>query len=239
MNPAVANHPKFKDFHLHVRSVLSLDVVILSLEGDAIPLRFRYEKLVLAGWSGRDRGEVMAHIEELSRIGVPSPTEVPKFFSVGPNLLTTSRRIGVLEGRNSGEVEYVVLVEDGKPRYVTVGSDHTDREVERMDVHLSKQLYPKIIPPVVWPYEEVEDHWDELVLELRVDGEVAQRSDVGKLLGPEDLIERAGLDGNAVLFSGSIPWIGGRMRFGGEYRMEIGDPLLGRMIAYSYSIYRV
>ena len=208
-------------------------------EGEVIPLRFSYERLVLAGWSGRDRVEVMAHIEELRRIGVPPPSEVPKFFRVGPNLLTTSRRIGVLEGRNSGEVEYVILVEDGRPRYVTVGSDHTDREVERMDVHLSKQLYPKIIPPVVWVYEEVEDHWDELVLELMVDGEVAQRSEVGKLLGPEDLIERAGLDGNAILFSGSIPWIGGRMRFGREYRMEIIDPMLGRRIAYSYSIFGV
>ncbi len=216
----------------------SLDILISFLGGDVVPLRFSYEKLVLSGWSGRDKEEVMAHVRELERIGVPPPREVPKFFSVGPNLLTTSRRIGVLGGRNSGEVEYVILVEEGRPRYVTVGSDHTDRDVERTDVLLSKQLYPKIIPPIAWPYEEVVDHWDDLSLELRVDGEVAQRSRVGRLLRVEDLLERAGLRGNAVLFSGSIPWIGGKMRFGDEYRMEISDPVTGRKIAYSYSVYR-
>ncbi len=212
----------------------SLDIVIVLASGEVIPRRFSYERLVLAGWSGRDRDEVMAHVKELKRIGVPPPSEVPQFFRVGPNLLTTSRRIGVLEGRNNGEVEYVILLEDGRPRYVTVGSDHTDRDVERMSVPLSKQLYPKVIPPIVWPYEEVVDHWDELVLELRVDGTIAQRSKAEGLLRADELIDRAGLEGNAVLFSGSIPWINGEMKFGREYRMEIRDPVLRREIAYSY-----
>ncbi len=216
----------------------SLDIVVVLASGEVIPRRFSYERLVLAGWSGRDRNEVMAHVEELKRIGVPPPSEVPQFFRVGPNLLTTSHRIGVLESRNSGEVEYVILLEDGRPRYVTVGSDHTDRDVERMSIPLSKQLYPKVIPPIVWPYEEVVDHWDELVLELRVDGTLAQSSKAERLLRAEELIERAGLEGNAVLFSGSIPWINGEMRFGREYRMEIRDPVLGRRIAYSYLIHR-
>jgi len=216
-----------------------LDIVILSADGGVIPRKFSYEKLVLAGWAGRDREEVMAHVEELKRIGVPPPTEVPQFFRVGPNLLTTSRDIGVLGSRNSGEVEYVIFLENGRPEYVTVGSDHTDRDAERMDVLLSKQLYPKVIPPVVWLYEEVMDHWDELILELRVDGVLAQSSKVGKLLRVEELVERAGLEGNAVLFSGSIPWIGGEMRFGREYGMGIKDPVLGRGISYSYSVHEV
>ncbi len=216
-----------------------MDVLVSSNDGEFIPIRFPFERLVLSGWSGRDRSEVLAHVEELGRIGVPPPDEVPKFFGVGPNLLTTSRSIGVLGDGNSGEVEYVILIEDGSPRYVTVGSDHTDREVERIDIHLSKQLYPKVIPPVAWPYGEVEDHWDDLILELRVDRRVAQRSGVRSLLRAEDLIEKAGLRGNAVLFSGSIPWIGGRIRSGGEYRMEISDPLLGRRIAYRYSVRRI
>jgi len=211
-----------------------VDALVSFIDGEFVPLRFKYEELLLAGWSGRSREEVLAHIEELRRIGVPPPEKVPSFFRVSPNLLTTSRELGVLGSRNNGEVEYVIFIEDGEPRYVTVGSDHTDRDVERMDILLSKHLYPKVIPPVVWPYEEVEDHWDDLILRMEVDGVLSQQSKMGALLRAEDLIERAGLKRNAVLFSGSIPWLDGSMRFGREYRIEVEDPVLGRKIAYSY-----
>ena len=204
-------------------------------DGEVEPLRFEFDRLVLAGWAGRDKESVYAHIEELKRLGIPPPPKVPCFFHVGANLLTTERTVRVLESRNNGEVEYVLLLEGGRPKYVTVGSDHTDRDMERESFLLSKQLCPKVIPPIVWVYDEVIDHWDDLILRMSVDGKISQESPLKSLLKPQDLVREAGLgDCNAILFSGSIPWIGGEMAFGRRYRIELEDPIFRRKISYTY-----
>ncbi|MCS7102658.1 MAG: DUF2848 domain-containing protein [Candidatus Korarchaeum sp.] len=217
-----------------------IDLLLQSREGDLSPISFEFGKLLLGGWSGRSKEEVLAHVEELKKLGVPEPERVPSFFPVSCNLIDSSVRVQVIGDRTSGEVEYVLLVEGGEPKYVTVGSDHTDREVERLSVHLSKQLYPKVIPPLVWRYEEVEDHWDELVLRMSVDGVLSQESKLSSLLPPEDLLKLSGIAvENAVVFSGSISWIGGALRFGRRYSFSLTDPILGRRVGYSYEVVRI
>ena len=217
-----------------------LQLYVLHADGEIEPILFRYEKLVLGGWSGRNKEDVLAHVEELRKLGIPAPSEVPSFFYVGTNLLTSDREIKVLRGKNNGEVEYVLFLDEGKPRYVTVGSDHTDREVERTSFQISKQLYPKIISPVVWDYEEIYDHWDTLILRMYVDGKLSQEASLKSLLRPQDLIKEAGLnEDNAVLFSGSIPWKGGEVAFGRKYRIEMEDPILRRKIYYVYETHEL
>ncbi len=209
-------------------------LVLSTADGQYLPVNFEFDELILAGWSGRDESKVLKHVKELKEIGIPPPTTIPSFYRVGAHLLTHNRRVRSFGDRSNGEVEYVLFVREGEPLYVTVGSDHTSRDLERESVLLAKRVYPKIIPPVVWPYEEVKDHWDSLILRMYVDGELAQESELSSILAPEDLLSKLP-PGNFVLFSGSISWLEG-LKFGSRYRIEVQDPVLGRKIAYSYEL---
>ena len=63
----------------------------------------------------------------------------------------------------SGEVE-PVLVGAADRLWVTVGADHTDRKLESYGVAVSKQVCPKALGRTAWRFEEVEPHWDRLLL---------------------------------------------------------------------------
>jgi hypothetical protein len=107
------------------------------------PVLFPVQRLVCAGWVGRDKRFLQAHIDELAQHGVPAPTRVPIYLNFSPSLTTTSDVVYVISPETSGEVEYVVL--KGADRtYVGVGSDHTDRGFEKFSIPASKHLYSKI-----------------------------------------------------------------------------------------------
>ncbi|QZA32903.1 DUF2848 family protein [Hydrogenibacillus sp. N12] len=120
-------------------------------------MAFQVQHLVLGGFSGRNTSEVMNHIEELEKIGVQRPPQVPMLYPVSRDRLKVDDKIQVLDDATNGEVEYVLFV-DKEILYVTVGSDHTDRDLEKYSVRKSKQMYPNIIPRKVWRYEDVKDH---------------------------------------------------------------------------------
>jgi hypothetical protein len=213
--------------------------LLIHPDGEVEHLRFHFSKLILGGWTGRNREDVLLHIEELKKIGVPEPERVPVFFPVGANLLYSGNSIQVFSDKTSGEVEYVLLIEKDEPKYVTVGSDHTDREIERVSVHLSKLLYPKIVAPVVWSYDDVRNHWDELILTMEIDNILVQESRTSAILHPEKLIELCGEKERAMIFSGSIKWRNGFLRFGKRYRISLRDPVLRRSISFSYETIRI
>jgi hypothetical protein len=176
---------------------------------------FDVRRLLLAGYSGRDRETVIKHINELKEMGVPEPDSVPVLYEVDPSLLTTGGLIRVRSKTTSGEVEYVLLVVSRDEIYVTVGSDHADREVEKVDVLKAKKSCPKVIAPKVWPYQEVANHWDELVLRSVVELEgsrrvVYQEGTLSLILPPGELLRIFNVkEGGTVLFSGTIPVKGG------------------------------
>ncbi|NIQ18355.1 MAG: DUF2848 domain-containing protein, partial [Candidatus Aenigmarchaeota archaeon] len=78
-----------------------------------------------------------AHIEELRREGIPPPPSVPMLFPVLSHNITTAGQIQVVGSRTSGEAEFVLLL-DGENIFVGVGSDHTDRDLERHSIMKSK-----------------------------------------------------------------------------------------------------
>lgn len=125
------------------------------------------KQLVIAGWTGRDRAAIEHHIDELAAIGVPRPSSVPLYYRVAASLLTQGERIEVLGAGSSGEVEPVLLRAQGR-WWLTVGSDHTDRDAERAGVALSKQLCAKPIAAQAWL-------WDALA--ARADG-IGLRSEI-------------------------------------------------------------
>ena len=149
--------------------------------------------LVVAGWTGRDRAAVEKHIAELEALGVKPPATTPIFYRVSAARLTIADSIEALGEASSGEVEFVLLQQDGR-LWVGAGSDHTDREVEKFGVSVSKQMCDKPIAPEFWPIDEVAPHWDKLMLRAHI-AEKGQRvlyqeGPVTAMLDPMDLIEQ-------------------------------------------------
>ena len=201
-------------------------------------------RLIVAGWTGRDRAALDHHIAELANLGVSPPSEVPIFYRGGAALVTNDATIEVVGAGTSGEVE-PVLVDDGESLWLGLGSDHTDRELEAHSVALSKQICPKPVAEEIWPWAEVEDHLDALELRSWIrgtaDGEwtLYQEGALAGIRPLPDLIARspAGEDGRlqagTVMLCGTLGAKGG-IRPARFFRMELRDPVRGRAIEHAY-----
>jgi hypothetical protein len=203
----------------------------------------KIDDLVIAGWTGRDAATVEHHIAELEAIGVKRPRTVPSFYRVGANLLTTDLRLDMAGSDSSGEVEFVLFsLVDGL--FVGIGSDHTDRTVEAYGVTVSKQMCPKPVGATLWPWSEVKDHWDRLVLRSWVtrDGQRAlyQEGSVTKMLAPDDLIKRylesdTALPVGTAMFCGTLPVIGA-IGGGDLFEIELEDPIRKHSLKHGYHV---
>jgi hypothetical protein len=168
------------------------------------------------------------------------------FCKISTHQARTEEAVEVLSGHTSGEVEFVLLCEAGAPRWVTVGSDHTDRDMERRSLAAAKQMYPKILAPTVWPLSEVLPHWDALILRswVCIDGtrQPYQEDTLQAMLAPADLLAAvvraygAPALQQAVVFSGTLATLGGELLCGERFEMELLDPVLGRRIRHSYAV---
>jgi hypothetical protein len=198
--------------------------------------------LVIAGWAGRDAAAVQHHIEELAAIGVPPPSSVPVYYRAAAANLTQAPVLEVLGPDSSGEVEPVLLsLADGL--WLGVGSDHTDRKAEATGIALSKQLCGKPIGHGLWRFEEVEQHWDSLLLRAiaTIDGTevLYQEGALAALRHPRDLMARRpggpALPPGTLMFCGTLGAIGG-IRPARRFAMELHDPVLGRSMRHAYDI---
>ena len=188
-------------------------------------------RVICAGYAGRDQGSVRRHIEELKALGVPAER------------VTAGTEITVDSASTSGEVEFVLL-KTASGTLVTVGSDHTDRELEKSDVPLSKAVCPKVIGPTFWHLSDLADHWDRLRLKssVNVDGHLVPYQDgyLSELMEPRD-IERClaeslpAFSSGDMLFSGTIPSKRGLV-ISDLFAMELLDEVSGRSIKHSYKI---
>jgi hypothetical protein len=194
------------------------------------------DTVIVAGWTGRDRAAVERHMAELEAVGVPRPSTSPVFYRVSASRLTTASAIESTEA-SSGEVEPVLLRHDGA-LWVGAGSDHTDREVEKYSVAVSKQLCDKPVAGHWWRYDDVAEHWDELVLRAWIDGDVLyQEGALSNLMHPEGLSSRATppLADGTLMFCGTLAAIGG-IRPAREFRYELFDPVRDRAIRGRYEM---
>jgi Protein of unknown function (DUF2848) len=201
------------------------------------------DHLVLAGWAGRDQAAVEAHIRELEALGTPRPSRTPVFYRVASSLLTTTDAIEVVGTETSGEVEFVIVPRhDGL--WVGLGSDHTDRGLERSNVPLSKQLCAKVVAAELWRVEDLAPHWDRVVLrswahrggsrEVYQEGTFVALLPVGPLMR---LCADAGapLRPGSALFSGTIA-TSHEIAPADEFEMALEDPVLGRTLRHRYRI---
>jgi Protein of unknown function (DUF2848) len=214
------------------------------LHGQAGPTRrnVQVDRLVIAGWTGRDKAALEKHIAELEAIGVKRPSSVPIFYRASAARLTTDDSIEVLGDASSGEAEFVLL-RHGERLWVGTGSDHTDREVEKYGVSVSKQMCDKPLAPAFWDYEEIAPHWDKLVLRAYVSEAggrtLYQEGPVSAMLDPATLIGqfggKAGLEEGTVMFCGTLAARGG-IRPAEVFAFELEDPVLGRKIHHQYRV---
>lgn len=222
-------------------SALSLQI---QTSGGILPVQVSVRHLIIAGWTGRDRTALEAHIRELAALGVAAPVRTPVFYRVSASLLTTEPAIQVLGTDSTGEVEFV-LIRDAERLLVGLGSDQTDRKAEAIGVALSKQMCPKPLAADVWELSSVEPHWDELILRSYVvaDGSrtVYQEGSVANTLAPEKLLELYTAQSGrpfctgAAMFCGTLPVIG-ELRWASEFVMELEDPVLNRKLSHSYAM---
>lgn len=219
--------------------------VHLDVEGAGAlePLVLEDPQVVVAGFTGRDEAEVRAHIAELGKLGVQAPSEVPAFFHLPSSALRVTPTVVVVHApATSGEAEPVLIRLASGETFVGVGSDHTDRDAERESLDASKRACPKLLGPRVWPFAQVADNWDELVLSGHTGdaGDLYQRAPLATLREPADVLgrlTRARLDADRplVTFLGTVALVDG-FRFDDAFRATLSDTRRGRELVCAYQI---
>ncbi len=195
---------------------------MLEFDTEAGRIAVSLRRLVVAGWTGRDRAAVDHHIEELAAIGVPAPSSVPLFYGVSPSLATQDADVTVLGLETSGEAEPFLLRTEGR-LWLGLASDHTDRWLETHSVAHSKQACPKIVAGRLWDFASVEDRLDRLTLETSIDGGTPYQSGTLASIRPlADLLSACPLDDGEAMLCGTLPVIGG-VRPARHYVMRLGD----------------
>ena len=203
-------------------------------------------KVVNAGFAGRDQKFVRKHIEELKKEGVPAPERTPTIYPVSPNMITQDSTIHVLDGRTSGEAEYVLIITDDKV-YVGVGSDHTDRDLEVTSISKSKQIYPNVISKEIWLLEDIQDIWDQLLLRSWVvvgkERKLYQEARLSTLLTPDSLMNfvKSKLKDNSMygllIYSGTVSVLSAEIIFGEGFEVELLNPINQIRLTCSYEIH--
>lgn len=212
------------------------------IEGDPNKrVNFQVKRILNGGFAGRNQEQVRKHIDELAELGVPAPRETPVFYPLLADKLSVNTEVEVVGTGNSGEVEFVILYTD-QGLLVGVGSDHTDRDLEKMSIIKSKQVYPNIMSPNVWRYEDIIDHWDELEMRswLGTPEILYQEGSLAQLMTPADLMARAQalVEGDmtgTVLYSGTLATLE-ELKFNEYFHIELLDKKRGRKISHSYQI---
>jgi hypothetical protein len=208
-------------------------------------LAWELKGAVICGYTGRNQAAVRQHIEELAKQGIKPPPSVPMYYPKPAWGLSVDGEMHVQGEQTAGELEFVLLTHNGEI-FVGAGSDHTDRELEKLDISKSKQICPSMISKTLWPYDEVKDHWDQIEFRSWAHREgkklLYQQSTVVSMLKPEDLIARvcervAGKLEGLAIFSGTAPLLTDGFVYADRFEGELSDPLLGRKITLGYNVH--
>jgi hypothetical protein len=221
-----------------------MTTVEFTIDGDEETVSFDVERILNLGYTGRNEEAVQEHIDELAEEGIESPDEFPVPYPKPNHLIETGGSFEMMSDRTSGEVEFVLLP-GADETYVTVGSDHTDRELEQESIPLAKAVCPNFVGERVWRLSDVEDHWDKLELRSWVtdggDRIRYQEASVDEILEPRALIEIA-TDristpiGGTALFCGSVATETDGFVCGEQFEAELYDPILDRTIRCEYGV---
>lgn len=220
--------------------------MLINFTIDGTEQGFDITHCTVAGWTGRDASAIQHHIDELAAIGVKPPSSVPLYYRTSSAMLTRDARIEVVGSGTSGEVEPLIVAQDGV-LYLGLASDHTDRDLEAHSVALSKQICAKPVAGILWRYDDVADHIEQLELKSWIregagDDWVPYQEGIIASIRPLDgLIDGAGLvsagaNGKAAaMLCGTFGAKGG-VRPARSFKMAMCDPVLNRQIEHVYDI---
>jgi Protein of unknown function (DUF2848) len=204
----------------------------LTLELDGSPLDFPVRRILVAGYTGRDTEQVLAHIAELEKQGIPPPGRVPALFPLDASWATTDTELEFPVAHVSGEVEPALLFRSSRldDALVSVIVDFTDREEERRSIERSK-LLPKPLSKTVWRYRDVADMWDEIAMRSWAargpERDLYQSGTLAQLLAPSDLLASlslsSGLEGTLLLM-GTLPLRSKEFAFTDYFACELETP---------------
>ena len=107
------------------------------------------------GSATRDPETARAHQDEVKHIGITIAFDVPapRIYPMSTQGVSTASEVTVQTGRSSGEVEIVLYMAD--ELYVGVGSDHTDRALEKVSIVWSKQACANVLAPTLWRFSDI------------------------------------------------------------------------------------
>ena len=214
---------------------------------EAIEVEFNVSRVYNLGFTIRDPEKMQAHLDEVEKEGVPPPStdNPPIIFPISAWATITDSVIPVQYRTTSGEIEIVTIVCNDEV-YVGVGSDHTDRELEAINIPWAKQVTPNVLAPTVWAWGDVADHWDEILLESYVfEGEeqkLYQQAGVDEFWTPIEMVEslhgriKPVKDGCLVLFSGTVVSVDGKLNYARQWLLSMIDPVLNRRIDHRYQV---
>ena len=240
----------------------TLDLNVVPLQGPSRSIEVEVKKVGCSRNAGRDKAATQAYLETVRARGYQVHQAADICFR-GRYLLTNENAIEVQGAQTSGEVEFAAAVSGGEI-FITVGSDHNDRSLEEMETSMlgkvfdtakTKQLVPGVIGRSAWPYAEVENHWDQIVLKSYVTLEghrisyqqfrLADLLDLNYYLARCPWLDQDG----SVLLGGSGPLVDGLPEglyqgqdslggvvFPADFHMEMIDPVLHRKLAHGYSV---
>lgn len=194
----------------------------------------------------RDVEKMRAHLDEMAAAGIdfPPPARRPRIIPISTWATISSDEVAVQSSSTTGEVE-PAIVECGDELLIGVGSDHTDRELEKTSLPWSKQVAPNVVAPVFWKWEDVRAHWDDLVIESFIDGQEPrvpyQHAALAEFWTPEETLaaarERiAPASGDRLFLCGTPPSDGGALKGGRSWTIALRDPVLGRQIEHTYTV---
>lgn len=218
--------------------------ILLPLTIEGTETQLKINQVYCIGYAGRSLEKTMEHIIELEKIGIPRPEEVPTLYPVRRNSLNQTGDIQVLGKESSGEAEIVLIFGDTEEEaFITVGSDHTDRSLETVDINKSKQICDKPVAKKAWKLSDVIHHWDDLILtsQVKVDGEWldyqrAKISEIIPLNEIKDFLSKKGVAmQNSVVFSGTVPLLNG-FKYGNGFKMSFIDEVRKDEIHTEYAI---
>lgn len=215
-----------------------------SLEINGINTLVDISNVYCIGYTGRNKEKTLEHIKELKEIGIPEPREIPALYPVRLSSLNQLGQMDVIGKKTSGEAEIVLLF--GDETYITVGSDHTDRGLETVDINKSKQVCDKPLAKQAWKLSDVKEHWDELELSSEVfinnDWVPYQHHKISAIIPYEEIVQYLKDHHvpfkNSIVFAGTVPLLDG-FKFGDKFKVRLSDPIQDKAIETEYTIIQI
>jgi len=240
----------------------TLDFTIRLKDGSSTKRSVSVKRIFLARHCDRDI-EATRAILDAKRAEGYSAHGNPSICRKSRYLVTNEDVVEVQGPQTSGEVEIAAIM-DRNEVLISAGSDHCDRTLETMwtaalgkiyDTAKIKQMAPAVVAREAWKYDDVLDHWDQLILRssITVDGRRIpyQEFKLAELVSLDHHLTNhpeLGEDGS-ILFAGSgnilstvpsnvyqgQPSIQGLV-FPSDFNFELEDQVLRRKIVHSYTV---